>query len=87
MLCLEAFYLDTFEAIRKRRTCRSFKTEPVPQEIIRKLLRAGQRAPTGGNANTRRFIVIDDLRKLRHGASLYKTTMLEPRLSARGTPG
>ncbi len=32
---------------------------------MRKLIRAGQRAPTGGNANTRRFIVVDDRKKLK----------------------
>lgn len=57
--------MDVFEAFEKRRTCRTFKMDAIPSDIIRKLLRAGQRAPTGGNANTRRFILIDDQKKLR----------------------
>jgi nitroreductase len=57
--------VEVFEAIEKRRTCRSFKMDTLPSDIIRKLLRAGQRAPTGGNANTRRFVLIDDRQKLK----------------------
>ena len=53
------------EAIRKRRTCRSFSPDPLPKETVGKLLVAARKAPTGGNANTRRFMVVDDAAKLR----------------------
>lgn len=56
--------LDVFEALAKRRTCRSFSLDPIPKEIVEKLIYAARRAPTGGNANTRRYIVIDDINKL-----------------------
>jgi nitroreductase len=39
--------------------------EPLASEVIGKLLIAGQRAPTGGNANTRRFVIVDDSKKLK----------------------
>jgi nitroreductase len=39
--------------------------DQIPPEATRKLILAGQRAPTGGNVNTRRFIVIDDPQKLK----------------------
>jgi len=38
--------------------------DPLEREIIDKLLVAARRAPTGGNADTRKFIVVDDSRKL-----------------------
>jgi nitroreductase len=40
---------------------RSFKPDPIPEDLIRKLiLDAGIWAPTGGNAQTWRFVVITD---------------------------
>jgi nitroreductase len=53
--------LDVWEAIQGRRSIRSFKTDPVPEDLIRKLiLEAGIWAPTGGNAQTWRFVVVTD---------------------------
>lgn len=52
--------MEVFEALKKRRTCRDFLMEPLDEETVKKLIYAARRAPTGGNANTRRYIVIDD---------------------------
>jgi nitroreductase len=61
--------VDVWEAIKGRRSIRSFKSDPVPENLIRKLiLEAGIWAPTGGNAQTWRFIVVTDpslVRKIR----------------------
>jgi nitroreductase len=58
-----------WEAIQGRRSIRSFKSDPVPEDLIRKLiLEAGIWAPTGGNAQTWRFVVVTDhdlVRKIR----------------------
>jgi nitroreductase len=53
--------LDVWEAIQGRRSIRSFKSNPVPEDLIRRLiLEAGIWAPTGGNAQTWRFVVVTD---------------------------
>jgi translation initiation factor 2B subunit (eIF-2B alpha/beta/delta family) len=53
--------LDVWEAIQGRRSIRSFKTDPVPEDLIRKLiLEAGIWAPSGGKAQTWRFVVVTD---------------------------
>jgi nitroreductase len=53
--------LDVWEAIQGRRSIRSYKSDPVPEDLIRKLiLEAGIWAPTGGNAQTWRFVVVTD---------------------------
>jgi len=61
--------LDVWEAIQGRRSIRSFRSDPVPEDLIRKLiLEAGIWAPTGGNAQTWRFVVVTDhdlIRKVR----------------------
>jgi nitroreductase len=61
--------LDVWEAIKSRRSIRSFKSDPVPKDLIEKLiLEAGIWAPTGGNAQTWRFVVVNDrdlIRKIR----------------------
>jgi nitroreductase len=53
--------LDVWEAIQGRRSIPSFKTDPVPEDLIRRLiLEAGIWAPSGGNAQTWRFAVVTD---------------------------
>lgn len=50
--------MDVFEAVRTRLTVREFKPDPVPDEIVHKLLRAGQWAPSSRNLQPWHFIVI-----------------------------
>ena len=51
---------DLFEIIRTTRSMRRLKSDPVPNELIRKILEAGVCAPSGGNMQRWRFLVIRD---------------------------
>ncbi len=53
-----------FETIRNRRTVREFQTTPVPEEDIRKILDAARYAPTAGNVQPWKFVVIKDKARL-----------------------
>jgi FMN reductase (NADPH) len=54
-----------FELLRKRRMSRRFKPIPLAEWKLKKLLYAGNRAPTASNASYRRLMLITDLRLLR----------------------
>ena len=56
--------LTIFDVIKKRRSVRSFKSTPVPEEHITKILDSARLAPTGGNAQQWKFLVIQDRKKL-----------------------
>jgi nitroreductase len=51
---------DLFEIMRTTRSMRRLKSDPVPNELIRKILEAGVCAPSGGNMQRWRFLVIRD---------------------------
>jgi len=51
---------DLFEIIWTTRSMRRLKPDPVPNELIRKILEAGVCAPSGGNMQRWRFLVIKD---------------------------
>jgi nitroreductase len=51
---------DLFEIIRTTRTMRRLKPDPVPDELIRKILEAGLSAANGGNRQSWRFLVVKD---------------------------
>ena len=51
---------DLFEIIRTTRSMRRLKQDPVPDALIRKVLEAGVCAPSGGNMQRWRFLVIRD---------------------------
>ena len=49
-----------FDAIKKRRVCRSFQNKPVSREDLDLLLQSARWAPSAGNRRIHKFIVIDD---------------------------
>jgi nitroreductase len=51
---------DIFDIIYSTRAMRRLKPDPVPDELIRKILEAGIRAPNGGNAQRWGFLVVKD---------------------------
>jgi nitroreductase len=51
---------DLFEIIRTTRSMRRLKPDPVPNEPIRKILEAGVCAPSGGNMQRWRFLLVRD---------------------------
>ena len=50
--------MDVFSCIATRHSTRKFKEEPVPQEVLDKVIEAGRQAPSGKHKNQSRFIVI-----------------------------
>jgi nitroreductase len=52
--------MDLFEAIHERRSVRKFKPGSISQDQIRTMLSAAMTAPSAGNAQPWRFVVVDD---------------------------
>jgi nitroreductase len=52
--------MDVFEAIRNRRSIRRYKTDPVDDAAVQKVLEAAHWAPSWGNTQCWRFIVVRD---------------------------
>ena len=50
--------MDVFSCIATRHSTRKFKEEPMPQEVLDKVIEAGRQAPSGKHKNQSRFIVI-----------------------------
>ena len=51
---------NLFEIIKGRRSVRKFKPDPVPEEELREILEAATCAPSAGNTQEWRFIVVRD---------------------------
>ena len=82
---------DIFEIIQTTRAMRRLKPDPVPDELIRKILEAGVCAANGGNTQRWRFLVIKDAKIKKHVQVYYKKAFDEvvgPRyLSSTPPPG
>ena len=52
---------DIHELITSRRSIRQFTAEPVPRELLEKLIDAGRFAPSAANLQPLEFVVVDDL--------------------------
>jgi nitroreductase len=63
---------DLFEIIRTTRSMRRLKPDPVPNDLIRKILEAGVSAPSGGNMQRWRFLVVRDPKIKETVGALYK---------------
>ncbi|MBA4395247.1 MAG: nitroreductase, partial [Desulfobacca sp.] len=57
--------MDLFELIKERKSCRAFKMDQVPQELIREILAWAGRAPSAINVQPWEFIVISGREKQR----------------------
>jgi len=55
--------MEVFKAIKIRRSVRSYKADPVPEEKLKKILEAARLAPSAHNEQERKFIVVRDVRK------------------------
>src|ERR671918_378696 len=49
---------EVYQCIRTRRTIREFKPDPIPQEVVYKILQAGRWAPSSSNSQPWHFLVI-----------------------------
>jgi len=50
--------MDVYEAIRDRRTIRRFRQSPVPREVVERIVDAGRMAPSAGNRQPVRYVVV-----------------------------
>ena len=50
--------MDVMEAIKGRRSIRQFSEKPVEREQLGRLLEAARWAPSGGNLQKWRFVVV-----------------------------
>jgi len=63
--------MDIFEAMHSQRAMRRLKTDPVPDELVWKVLDSAVQAPSGGNRQPWNFIVIKDTEKKRRIGEWY----------------
>jgi nitroreductase len=52
--------MDVYEALYTTRAMRRCTTEPIPEAVQQKILDAAIRAPSGGNTQNWRFLLVDD---------------------------
>jgi nitroreductase len=63
---------DLFEIMSTTRSMRRLKPDPVPVALIGKILEAGVSAPSGGNMQRWRFIVVRDAKIKQTVGAYYK---------------
>lgn len=55
--------MNVYEAIRERRSVRSYRNKPVDKEILIRILEAARMAPSGNNRQAYKFVVVTDREK------------------------
>jgi nitroreductase len=63
---------DLFEMMESCRAMRRLKPDPVPDALIARILKAGTCAPSGGNTQKWRFLVIKDAKIKQAVQAIYK---------------
>jgi len=56
-------YEDFLELVKNRRSFRRFTSDPVPKEIVEKVLEAARHSPSAGNSQPWEFVVVQDVAK------------------------
>jgi len=52
--------MELFSVIQERRSVRKYLDEPVPREVLEKIVSAGVEAPSGCNMQLRYYVIVDD---------------------------
>ena len=80
--------IGLFDAIYSARALRRLKPDPVPQEIITRILDAAVRAPSAGNAQHWAFVVVRDAERRRRLGMIYRkaSDIASEVYKARGRP-
>ncbi len=52
--------MQVMQAIRERRSVRAYQDRPVPEDVLARLLEALRLAPSGGNRQLWKFVVVTD---------------------------
>lgn len=55
--------MEFIQVIKNRRSVRKYKNDPIPDEILNKILESARLAPSGGNSQPWHFIVVKDFNK------------------------
>ena len=64
--------MGVFEVINTARALRRFKPDPVPDEVLTRVLDAAIRAPSGSNEQTWQFIVIKEAAQRKKIGAIYQ---------------
>jgi nitroreductase len=80
--------IGLFEAMYTARAMRRLKPDPVPEDVITKIIDAAIRAPSGGNAQNWAFVIVRDEAQRRRLAAVYRKASDEVAAiyAARGRP-
>ncbi|MES2768502.1 MAG: nitroreductase family protein [Bdellovibrionota bacterium] len=54
---------DLYKLIESRKSIRKYKKDPVPQDVLERILNAGMHAPSGKNKQNWRFFVVQGKKK------------------------
>ncbi|MBS7635066.1 nitroreductase family protein [Candidatus Bathyarchaeota archaeon] len=52
--------MDFYEVVRTRRSVRSYKPDPIPEEALMRILDSARIAPSGSNRQPWKFIIVKD---------------------------
>ena len=76
--------MGIFETIYNCRAMRRLKSDPVPEELLLKLVDAANQAPTGSNAQGARWIIVRDREQRAKLAALNKSAVMAYAAPASG---
>lgn len=70
--------MDVIEAIMSRRSIRKYTGQPISQENLEKVLRAGFQAPSAHNGEPREYVVVRDKEVIEKIVGFHKYTKMLP---------
>lgn len=75
------------EVLFTQRSIRRFRPDPIPVEHLRIIAHAASKAPSGGNRQTGRLLLVDDREKITAFGELYRASWWRKRKDDHGWNG
>jgi nitroreductase len=64
--------METWDAITSRRNVREFGERPIDEDVLRRILEAGRRAPSSRNSQPWDFVVVTDRGQLQELSTVWR---------------
>lgn len=68
--------MDAIKTIMTRRSVRKFKSQPIPEDIVEKILHAAMSAPSATNEQPWQFLLIDDKTLLEKITTVHQNALM-----------
>ena len=74
--------MELMEGLLSRRSIRKYQDKKIPKDVLKKIIQAGECAPSADNTQPWHFIIVEDKEKLKHFRVMQRSALFAENAAA-----